>query len=52
MCRIALMRGQFAKSEYHLERALVLNPNDPRLVVQRGINLTFFGRSSGGYTMD
>ncbi|MGO9623895.1 MAG: tetratricopeptide repeat protein [Steroidobacteraceae bacterium] len=43
MCRIALMRGQFAKSEYHLERALVLNPNDPRLVVQRGINLTFLG---------
>jgi len=26
-----------------LERALALNPNDPRLVVQRGINLTFFG---------
>ncbi len=43
MCRIALMRGQFAKSEYHLERALVLNPNDQRLVVQRGINLTFLG---------
>jgi adenylate cyclase len=43
MCRIALMQAQFAKSEYHLERALALNPNDPRLVVQRGINLTFSG---------
>jgi adenylate cyclase len=43
MCRIALVRGQFAKSEHHLERALALNPNDPRLVVQRGINLTFSG---------
>ncbi len=43
MCRIALMQGQYAKSEYHLERALALNPNDPRLVVQRGINLTFLG---------
>jgi adenylate cyclase len=43
MCRIALIEGQFAKSEHHLEFALGLNPNDPRLVVQRGINLTFLG---------
>jgi adenylate cyclase len=43
MCRIALFQGQFVKSEHHLERALALNPNDPRLVVQRGINLTFLG---------
>jgi adenylate cyclase len=40
---IALMRGQYAKSEHHLEFALTLNPNDPRLVVQRGINLTILG---------
>jgi adenylate cyclase len=43
MCRIALMQGQYAKSEHHLELALMLNPNDPRLVVQRGINLTVSG---------
>jgi adenylate cyclase len=43
MCRIALIQAKFAKSEYHSERALALNPNDPRLVVQRGINLTFLG---------
>jgi adenylate cyclase len=43
MCRIALIQAQFAKSEHHLERALALNPNDPRLVVQRGINLTYSG---------
>ena len=43
MCRIALFYGRFAKSEYHLERALTQNPNDPRLVVQRGINLTYMG---------
>jgi adenylate cyclase len=43
MCRIALMQGQFLKSEHHLEFALMLNPGDPRLVVQRGINLTFLG---------
>jgi len=43
MCRIALLQGQFAKNEHHLERALALNPNDPRIVVQRGVNLTFLG---------
>jgi adenylate cyclase len=43
MCRIALIQAKYAKSEYHLERALALNANDPRLVVQRGINLTFLG---------
>jgi hypothetical protein len=31
MCRIALTQGKFAKSEYHLERALALNPNDAPL---------------------
>jgi len=43
MCRIALIQAKYAKSDFHLERALALNPNDPRLVVQRGINLTFSG---------
>jgi adenylate cyclase len=43
MCRIALIEAKYAKSDYHLERALALNTNDPRLVVQRGINLTFLG---------
>jgi adenylate cyclase len=43
MCRIALIEGQFGKSEHHLERAMALNPNDPRLIVQRGINSTFGG---------
>ncbi|MDF3075334.1 MAG: hypothetical protein K0S54_3001 [Alphaproteobacteria bacterium] len=43
MSRMALIEGQFAKSEHHLERALATNPNDPRLVAQRGINLTFLG---------
>jgi adenylate cyclase len=42
-CRIALIQAQYDKSEYHLDRALALNPNDPRLVVQRGINLTHLG---------
>jgi tetratricopeptide (TPR) repeat protein len=42
MCRIALIQAKYARSEHHLE-CLALNPNDPRLVVQRGINLTFLG---------
>ena len=43
LCRIALIQGEFTKSEHHLECALDLNPNDPQLVAQRGINLTFLG---------
>jgi adenylate cyclase len=43
MCRLALLDGLFAKSEYHLERAMTQNPNNPRLVAQRGINLTYLG---------
>ncbi len=43
MCRLAMLDGLFAKSEYHLERAMAQNPNDPRLVAQRGINLTYLG---------
>jgi adenylate cyclase len=43
MCRIALLQGQYSKSEHHLEFALMLNPGDPRLVVQRGINLIHLG---------
>ena len=30
-------------AQEHLDRALALNPNDQRLVVQRGINLTRIG---------
>jgi adenylate cyclase len=43
ICRISLTQRQFDKSERHLERALALTPNDPRLIVQRGINSTFLG---------
>jgi adenylate cyclase len=42
-CRVSLTRRQFDKSESHLRRALELTPNDPRLIVQRGINSTFLG---------
>jgi adenylate cyclase len=42
-CRIALQQREYARSERHLARALDLTPNDPRLIVQRGINLTLLG---------
>jgi adenylate cyclase len=45
ICRISLTQRQFDKSERHLERALALTPNDPRLIVQRGINSTYLGDS-------
>jgi adenylate cyclase len=45
MCRISLTQRQFDRSERHLERALALTPNDPRLIVQRGVNLTYLGSS-------
>jgi adenylate cyclase len=45
MCRISLSQRQFDKSERHLERALALTPNDPRLIVQRGINSTYLGEA-------
>ena len=45
MCRISLLQRQYEKSEYHLGRALELTPNDPRLVVQRGINSTYLGEA-------
>ena len=39
----SLMQAKFGTSENHLQCALALNRNDPRLVLQRGINLTFLG---------
>ena len=43
MCRIRLQFKQFDQSEFHLQRALSLNPNDPRIIAQKGINLTWYG---------
>jgi adenylate cyclase len=43
MCRIRLQFKQFDQSEFHLRRALSLNPNDPRIIAQKGINLLWCG---------
>ncbi|MFO1161306.1 MAG: winged helix-turn-helix domain-containing protein [Reyranellaceae bacterium] len=43
MCRLSLEQRRYERSEHHLDRALGLTPNDPRLLAQRGINLTYLG---------
>ena len=39
---------EFEKAEFHLERALTLNPNDDRTVCQRGDLATYLGRAAEG----
>jgi adenylate cyclase len=44
LCEINLIRRDFDRAEYHQQRALSLNPNDPRIVAQRGYLLTCLGQ--------
>jgi adenylate cyclase len=48
LCEINLIRREYDRAQYHQERALSLNPNDPRIVAQRGYLLTWLGRGSEG----
>ena len=48
LCEVYLLQREFDKAEFHQERALPLNPNDPRLVVQRGFVLAWTGRGEDG----
>jgi adenylate cyclase len=48
MSEIYLLQNQFDQAEYHNERGLSLNPNCPRLVVQRGYLLAYVGRAAEG----
>jgi adenylate cyclase len=43
-----LVWQEFDKAEFHLERALTLNPNDDRIVCQMGELATFLGRPEEG----
>lgn len=43
-----LLWQEFDKAEFHVERALTLNPNDDRIVCQRGELATFLGRPQEG----
>ncbi len=48
LCEISMETGQLSKAELHNERALSLNPNDPRLLAQRGELLTWLGDAGEG----
>lgn len=46
LCEIYLIRRDYDRAQYHQERALSLNPNDPRMVAQRGHLLTWLGQAA------
>lgn len=48
MSEIYLIQQKFDEAEHHNERGLALNPNNPRLVVQRGYLLAYIGRPEEG----
>jgi adenylate cyclase len=48
LCEVHLIRRDYDRAQYHQERALSLNPNDPRMVAQRGHLLTWLGQASEG----
>jgi adenylate cyclase len=48
LCEINLIRREYDRAQYHQERALSLNPNDPRIMAQRGYLLTWLGQASEG----
>ena len=48
MSEIYLIQQKFEQAEHHNQRGLSLNPNNPRLVVQRGYLLASTGRPEEG----
>ena len=45
---IAIETKRLSRAEYHNDRALTLNPNDPRLSAQKGELLTWLGQAKEG----
>src|SRR3954469_25018980 len=45
---INLIRREYDHAKYHHDRALSLNPNDPRIVAQRGSVLASLGQAGDG----
>ncbi len=45
---IAIEAAELSTAEHHNERALILNPNDPRLLAQKGEILTWLGQAEEG----
>lgn len=48
LCEVRLLDQQWEQARFHHERALNLNPNDPRLIAQRGFVLLCFGKPEDG----
>jgi adenylate cyclase len=48
LCEIAMLQRDWGKAELHHARAFALNPNDPRLLTQRGELLFWMGRAADG----
>ncbi|HEV8646028.1 MAG TPA: adenylate/guanylate cyclase domain-containing protein [Burkholderiales bacterium] len=48
MCEVCMERHQLDQAVVHNDRALRLNPNDPRIVAQKGELLTWLGKPGEG----
>jgi len=48
MCEVRMMVARMEEAELHHNKALALNPNDPRVVAQRSELLTWLGRAVEG----
>jgi len=48
LCEVDMARRQYEQAEVHNEKALSLNPNDPRIVAQKGELLTWLGKPEEG----
>ena len=48
MCEVRMMVARLEEAELHHQKALALNPNDPRVVIQRSELLTWLGRPVEG----
>ncbi len=48
MCELHMMSARLEQAELHHQKAFALNPNDPRIVAQRGELLTWQGRPVEG----
>ena len=44
LCEVYMESRRLDQAETHSDRALQMNPNDPRIVAQRGELLTWLGR--------
>ncbi len=48
LCEVRMESRQLVQAETHSDLALAMNPNDPRIVAQRGELLTWLGRPEEG----